>query len=220
MSVVILTVMLSSCSTTKKTTATYWVNSAKVDCDAGAGKTTCLQISKADNYENAEWSNFYATINGFNFEPGYLQKIEVAETQLDSKSVPADASSIQYDLIKVLEKKQDPKLAIHDIWAATHINGEAIESTSNVPTLELNTTEMRASGTNGCNNYTGQIKNITSDTIEFGAIASTRKMCMDMAIPDSFDQAFNSISTYKKEGLTLYFYNEAGDEMLRFKKVD
>jgi len=220
MSVVILTVMLSSCSTTKKTTATYWVNSAKVDCDAGAGKTTCLQVSKADNYENAEWSNFYATINGFNFEPGYLQKIEVAETQLDSKSVPADASSIQYDLIKVLEKKQDPKLAIHDIWAATHVNGEAIESTSNVPTLELNTTEMRASGTNGCNNYTGQIKNITSDTIEFGAIASTRKMCMDMAIPDSFDQAFNSISTYKKEGLTLYFYNEAGDEMLRFKKVD
>ncbi|MBU2919730.1 DUF4377 domain-containing protein [Winogradskyella psychrotolerans] len=220
MSVVILTVMLSSCSTTKKTTATYWVNSAKVDCDAGAGKTTCLQVSKADNYKNTEWSNFYATINGFNFEPGYLQKIEVAETQLDSKSVPADASSIQYDLIKVLEKKQDPKLAIHDIWAATHVNGKAIESTSNVPTLELNTTEMRASGANGCNNYTGQIKNITSDTIEFGAIASTRKMCMDMAIPDSFDQAFNSISTYKKEGLTLYFYNEAGDEMLRFKKVD
>ncbi|WP_175455623.1 DUF4377 domain-containing protein [Winogradskyella thalassocola] len=220
MSVVILTVMLSSCSTTKKTTATYWVNSAKVDCDAGAGKTTCLQVSKAENHENAEWSLFYSTINGFTFEPGYLQKIEVTETQLDAEGVPADASSIQYDLINVLEKKQDPKLAIHDIWATTHINSKAIESTTTVPMLEINTTEMRASGTNGCNNYTGQIKNITSNTIEFGAIASTRKMCMDMAVPDRFDKAFNSISTYKKEGLTLSFYNEAGDEMLRLKKVD
>ncbi|REE24351.1 heat shock protein HslJ [Winogradskyella pacifica] len=218
--IIILATVLSSCGSTKKTTATYWVNSAKVDCDAGAGKTTCLQVSKAENHENAEWSNFYAPINGFTFEPGYLQKIEVTETQLDAEGVPADASSIQYDLIKVLEKKQDPKLAIHDIWATTHINGKAIESTTTVPTLEINTTEMRASGTNGCNNYTGQIKNITSDTIEFGAMASTRKMCMDMAIPDRFDKAFNSISTYKKEGLTLSFYNEAGDETLRFKKVD
>lgn len=219
-SILTLIVMMTSCGTTKQTTATYWVNSAKVDCDAGAGKTTCLQVTKAANYENAEWSNFYPPINGFTFEPGYLQKIEVTEIQLEAKNVPADASSFQYNLIKVLEKKQDPKLAIHDIWATTHINGEAIESITNVPTLELNTTEMRAFGTNGCNNYTGQIKNISPNTIEFGAMASTRKMCMDMSIPDSFDKAFNNISTYKKEGIILSFFNEAGDEMLRFKKVD
>lgn len=218
--IIILATILSSCGASKKTTSTYWVNSAKVDCDAGAGQAKCLQVTKVDNYENAEWSNFYSTINGFKFEPGYLQKIEVTETELDSKNVPADASSIQYDLVKVLEKKQDPKLAIHDIWATTHINGEEIKTSTEVPTLEINTTEMRAFGTNGCNNYTGQIKNITSNTIEFGAIASTRKMCMDMAIPDRFDKAFNSISTYKKEGLTLFFYNETGDEVLRFKKVD
>ncbi|MBF8151110.1 DUF4377 domain-containing protein [Winogradskyella sp. F6397] len=218
--IIILATVLSSCGSTKQVTSTYWVNSAKVDCDAGAGQATCLQVTKSDDYENAEWSLFYSTINGFNFEPGYLQKIEVTETTLDSENVPADASSIKYDLIKVLEKKQDPKLAIHDIWATTHINGEQIESTNNVPTLEINTTEMRASGTNGCNNYTGEIKNINASTIEFGAIASTRKMCMDMAIPDSFDKAFNTISTYKKEGLTLSFYNESGDEVLRFKKVD
>jgi len=79
---------------------------------------------------------------------------------------------------------------------------------------------MRISGTNGCNNYSGQIKTITSNTIVFGAIASTRKMCMNMSIPDRFDKAMNSISTYKKEGITLFFYNSNGDEVLRFKKVD
>lgn len=218
--ILILTIMLSSCGTSKNVTSTYWVNSAKVDCDAGAGKTTCLQVTESDNYENADWTNFYAPIQGFTFEPGYLQKIEVSETPLETKNVPADASSIQYELIKVLEKIQDPKLAIHDIWVTTHINGEEITDKTNLPTLEINTTKMQAFGTNGCNNYTGQIKNITSEAIEFGAIASTRKMCMDMTIPDSFDKAFNNISTYKKEDLNLSFYNEAGDEVLRFKKAD
>ncbi|WP_179315738.1 DUF4377 domain-containing protein [Winogradskyella undariae] len=217
--ILILSIMLSSCGTSKNVTSIYWVNSTKTDCDAGAGKTTCLQVSKADNYENAEWSNFYTTINGFNFEPGYLQKIEVSKTALDTKNTPADASSIKYELVKVLEKKQDPKLAIHDIWITTHINAEEIEKT-NAPSLEINTTEMRVLGTNGCNNYSGQIKNITSNTIAFSAIASTRKMCMDMAIPDRFDKAMNSISIYKKEGITLFFYNANGNEVLRFKKVD
>ncbi|REG87624.1 DUF4377 domain-containing protein [Winogradskyella sediminis] len=218
--IILFASFLSSCSATKETTATYWVNSSKVNCDAGAGKTTCLQVSTTEHYDNAEWTNFYAPIEGFNFEPGYLQKIKVSETTLNTQTTPADASSISYKLIKVLEKKQDPKLALHDIWATTHINETPIESTSNVPTLEINTTEMRAYGTNGCNNYSGQIKNITANTIKFGAMASTRKMCMDMTIPDRFDKAFNTVSTYKKDGLHLILYNSTGDEVLRFKKVD
>lgn len=220
LSFLILAVMLSSCGSTKNTTSTYWVNSAKVDCDAGAGKATCLQVTKSSNYENAEWSLFYAPIKGFNFEPGYLQKIKVSETAIDQKNLPADASSIHYELIEVLEKKQDPKLAIHDIWAATHINGEAISNTSDTPTLDINTTEMRISGTNGCNNYSGPIDTLNANTFELGAVASTRKMCMDMAVPDRFDKAMGTVSSYKKEGLTLSLLNADGIEVLRFKKVD
>ncbi len=211
--------MMSSCGSTKHTTATYWVNSAKVYCDAGLGKAKCLQVTKADDHENADWSNFYSTINGFTFEPGFLQKIEVTETELDAKEVPADASSIQYDLVEVLEKKSDPKMAIHDIWVATHINGEEIAKT-NAPTLEINTTEMRVFGFNGCNNYNGQIKSIKSNTIEFGAIATTRKMCADMTISDRYDKALNETASYKKDGLTLILLNTDGNEILRFKKVD
>lgn len=219
LSILTLTAIMTSCGSTKQTTSTYWVNSVKVDCDAGAGKTKCLQITKSEDYENAEWSNFYSKINGFTFEPGYLQKIEISETKLNAKDIPADASSITYDLVKVLDKKSDPKLAIHDIWVTTHINGEEIVKT-NAPTLEINTTEMRVFGTNGCNNYSGQIKTITSNSIAFGVIASTRKMCFDMTIPDNFDKALNNLSNYKKEGLTLRFYNTDGDEILRLKKTD
>jgi len=71
--ILVLTVMLSSCCTSKNVSSTYWVNSNKVDCDAGAGKTTCLQVSETENYEDAEWSNFYASIKGFTFQPGYLE---------------------------------------------------------------------------------------------------------------------------------------------------
>ena len=219
LSILTLTAIMTSCGSTKQTTSTYWVNSVKVDCDAGAGKTKCLQITKSEDYENAEWSNFYSKINGFTFEPGYLQKIEISETKLNAKDIPADASSITYDLVKVLDKKSDPKLAIHDIWVTTHINGEEIVKT-NAPTLEINTTEMRVFGTNGCNNYSGQIKTITSNSIAFGVIASTRKMCFDMTIPDNFDKALNNLSNYKKEGLTLRFYNTDGDEIIRLKKTD
>ncbi|WP_179005668.1 DUF4377 domain-containing protein [Winogradskyella forsetii] len=214
-----LILMMSSCGSTKHTTSTYWVNSSKVDCDAGAGKAKCLQVTKADDYENTDWSNFHSTINGFTFEPGLLQKIEVTEMKLEVENVPADASSIQYDLVKVLEKKSDPKMAIHDIWVATHINGEEIAKT-NAPTLEINSTEMQVYGSNGCNNYNGQIKTLNSKAIEFGAIASTRKMCANMTIPDRFDKALNRTTTYKKEGLTLKLFNGHGNEILRFRKVD
>lgn len=211
--------MVSSCNSTKLTTANYWVNSAKVDCDAGAGKAQCLKVTKADDYENADWELFYAPIEGFTFEPGYLQKIKVSETQLDVKHVPTDASSIKYTLIEVLEKKQDPKLAIHDIWVNTHINGNEID-TKDAPNLEINTTEMKIFGNNGCNSYNGQIKTLNSKAIEFKAIATTLMMCFDMTVPDNYDKALAETASYKKDGLTLLFYDKDGNEILRFKKVD
>ncbi|MDN3492525.1 DUF4377 domain-containing protein [Winogradskyella bathintestinalis] len=220
--IIMFTVLLTSCGSSKNATtiSTYWVNSAKVDCDAGVGKTQCLQVTKAESYVNADWNLFYASINGFTFEPGYLYKIEVSETTLDPNKVPADTSSIQYELIDVLEKIQDPKLAIHDIWSTTHINGKAITDQLIAPSLEINTTEMRVMGNNGCNNYNGSITSLDSISIKFGAIATTRKMCPDMTVSDRFDNALRNSVSYKKDGLNLLLLNNSGEEILRFKKVD
>ena len=211
---------MASCSTSKPITSTFWVNSMKMDCDAGAGKAQCLQIYKGNDLDTAEWSFFYSPIEGFTFEPGYLQKIEVAETPLDAKNVPADASSIKYKLVEVLEKKEDSRMALHDIWAATHIEGNTIDISKNIPSLEINITKMKVFGTDGCNNYTGDIKKLTATTIAFAPLASTRKMCMDMNIPDTYNKALGNSVSYKRENSILYFYDANGNETLRFKKVD
>lgn len=219
--IVLLAILSSSCSSNESENSSFWVNSMKVDCNAGAGKAQCLQIYKGEDIENAEWTYFYSTIEGFTFESGLLQRIEVSETHLDKKDVPADASSIQYKLVKVIEKKEDPRMKLNDIWAATHINGNAIDAkNTSVPSLEINISKLMIFGNDGCNNFSGSIKQINSSTMALGPIALTRKMCPNMEIPDSFSKALTLSKTYKREGLSLYFYNANGQETLRFNKAD
>ncbi|GAA4292086.1 DUF4377 domain-containing protein [Aestuariibaculum suncheonense] len=216
--ITIIATLFTSCNSIK--TTTYWVNSVKTDCSVGAGKMQCLQVYKGADVDKATWSTFSAPIEGFEFEFGYFQKIEVAETALDTKDVPADASSIKYNLVKVLEKKQDPKMALNDIWSVTAIHGSAISNSRQTPNLEINISKMQISGTDGCNNFTGAIKNITARNISFGPIAATRKMCPDMTIPSNFHKALNSSVSYKQDNLTLSFFDDNGSETLTLKKVD
>lgn len=120
----------------------------------------------------------------------------------------------------VSNKTKDQTITLHDIWAVTHINGTTINTTANRPTLEINLTKMMIFGTDGCNNYSGKITDLTSKKITFGTIASTEKMCLDTTIDRDFNQALLQSSTYKKENLNLSIYNSADKEVLRFKKVD
>ncbi|WP_308992695.1 META domain-containing protein [Mariniflexile litorale] len=117
-------------------------------------------------------------------------------------------------------KTQNIKMVLHDIWAATHINEEPIPTTENVPNLEINVTEMKVFGTDGCNNYTGGIKNLTSENIALGPLASTRKMCFNMDIPNKYNKALNKAVSYKRDNLNLYFYDSNRNKILSFKKVD
>ena len=134
---------------------TYWVNSYKVDC-VGAGPMKCMLIQKGDKVVSGEWQNFYTQIEGFDYQAGYIYKLLVREEKLEN--VPADASSIKYTLVKLMEKNADPKLRINDIWVATSIAGEAISPEEGPwngkrAQLEVNISEMRIMGNDGCNNY-------------------------------------------------------------------
>ncbi|MBU2950142.1 DUF4377 domain-containing protein [Tamlana agarivorans] len=217
----LIAIIGTSCSPSENNNTSFWVNSHKVECDAGAGKAQCLQVYKGADVEHAEWTYFYNQIEGFTFKPGLLQKIEVSETHLNPKSVPADASTIHYKLIKVLEQRQDPKMNLHDIWAATHIYGQTINtSNTEAPTLEINITKHMILGTDGCNNFSGSIKTLTKNTLVFGPIATTRKMCPNMEIPDAYIRALTTVKNYKRDGLVLYLLDADNNEILRFNKVD
>lgn len=216
---------VNSCGDTseeKSKTITYFVNSAKVSCE-GVGKMQCLQIKK--NETDASWTNFYSSIEGFDYQQGFTYKLSVKEEKLDPAKVPADASSVAYILVQVLEKKPDPTFRLHDIWALQAIHNEAIptetdQKPNKTPMLEIFVADKRMGGNDGCNTLFGQIEELTETRIGFSKMGSTKMMCPNMEVPNAFTKALGETATYKVENLHLYFYNAEGKEILKFVKVD
>lgn len=201
----------------------YWVNSIKSDCPDSQGQMNCLLVHKGTTKEAPQWELFYSTIEGFTFEPGYFQKIEIKQEHLDKDNLAADTTGHKYSLVHVLEKQKDSRFALNSKWVLKSINGNVIGSVgpdNQIPTMEFKLSEWRVFGTNGCNNYSAGIENITFDSIRFGLMMSTKKMCLEMTIPDSFDRVlFNSVNYQVKDHL-LIFTDVNGKETLSFKKVD
>ena len=200
----------------------YWVNSTKVSC-VGLAPTKCLQIQKSETPDPSAWESFHGSIQGFDYQAGYVYKIVVKENHLDPGDLPADASSIEYTLVEILEKRQDLKLRINDIWVAIEIKGEILPSEEDgfsLPQLEINVGEMRYMGNDACNNYNGGIIELDDQTIRFGIAAGTRMMCMDMKIPDLFNASLPEVLTWKIQENKLQLFDADGKEVMLLKKID
>lgn len=110
---IIFLAFIVSCNTTKnkkepslntsKTTETIVlkVNAEQVNCEGAHGSQKCLQIKELG--KDNSWQNLYEGISGFDYQPGYIYKLQVEKTTLQSP--PQDVSAIQYKLISVLNKK-------------------------------------------------------------------------------------------------------------------
>lgn len=90
--------LLSACQSTP-TTETLYIQDKLADC-VGVAPMKCMQV-RSQPGEN--WTLFYQQIEGFTFEPGFRYHLEVRTEQLTD--VPADASSVRYQLIKVVSKQ-------------------------------------------------------------------------------------------------------------------
>ena len=214
-------VIIQSCATKKNAhlgTHTFWISGYKTACDAGAGKAECLQVFNGENLTEAHWENFYSQIEGFEFELGYLQKIEVKTTELSKMEIASDRSSIKYTLVKVLEKKSDSRMILNGDWKLSEINGIELENENQKPILKMDLTKKQVSGTNGCNNYSGIIQNVSLSEITFGKLITTLKACIDMKTANAFDTAFQLIKKYKVEGNQLTFFDESNKELMTFTK--
>ncbi len=84
-------------------TVVMMVNSSRVPC-VGEAPQECLEVKYiSGDRASDEWENFYSDIAGFEYIPGNIYTIEVELTHLDPSTIPAGASSIQYELIEVKE---------------------------------------------------------------------------------------------------------------------
>jgi len=202
----------------------YWVNSLKVSC-VGVAPTHCLQVYKGESLDPTEWTAFHASIEGFEFEPGFVYKLIVKEEELDKAEVPADASSIAYTLVKVLQKEKDVRLVLNDIWVLESLNNKVFDPGTDQdhlerPRLEIQVGEMKYIGTDGCNNYFGGIIELDERVLRFGIGAGTRRMCPDMEIADEYNRTLPEVNSYKVMDLKLHLYDASGKEVMQFQKAD
>ena len=114
---------------------------------------------------------------------------------------------------------------LHDIWALEEIsfNGLPLELDFNEikrPVLELHVNDKKINGNDSCNSIFGSIETLDKSSISFGKIGATRMACPNMAVSAAYTEALQEVRSYKLEGLNLLFYNDDGDEILKFLKVD
>lgn len=211
--------LLASCASSKHT-STIWVDSSKSEC-SGQKNRQCLSISRNQTLNEAKWELLYANIAGFQFEPGYFQKIKITATHLDKNTTRADGSAVVYTLNKILAKKTDPRLLLEANWVADRIFGQPISQKTPRPRMEIHPTKMQFHGTDSCNRTAGKIKSLTTSEITFGSVATTRMYCSKwMETATNYKQAVHSTKSYIATALELTFFDEKGNETIHFKKKD
>jgi heat shock protein HslJ len=216
-SLLVSLLILQSCGISKN--KTFWVSGIKTECTAGAGKMECLNIYRGDDISKAKWENFYVNIEGFEFEEGFLKKIEVKEEQL--KNVPADASTIKYTMIKELEKQLDYRTLLDGNWVLNRLNDNPIDRSVKLPEMEIRLKQMQVRGTSGCNTYSTKISKLATNAIKFCTIVSTKKACISKNIEQKYFETLSTVETYQIKGENLTFYNEKGEKIVSYmKKVE
>lgn len=138
-----------------------------------------------------------------------------------NKVVADEEFSLDENKNQEMEGKTSEIIAIHDIYVLTKIELETDDKAyypAGRPNLEINVVENKIMGFSGCNNFFGDILNITESKIELGAVAATKKYCQGVN-ENIFFEKLNQVNTYKIENLELFLYNN--DELLLiFKKID
>lgn len=78
----------------------FEVASERVEC-VGEMQQLCLQVREPGE---TEWELFYDEIEGFTWEEGFRYTLEVARRTVENP--PADGSSFQYRLVRVVERDE------------------------------------------------------------------------------------------------------------------
>lgn len=79
---------------------TLFVHEERVDCE-GVAPRRCLQVRES---ESEEWTYFYSTIEGFDYEEGTRYELLVSIEEVPNP--PADASSLRYTLVEIVSAER------------------------------------------------------------------------------------------------------------------
>ncbi|MFB9865532.1 DUF4377 domain-containing protein [Rufibacter immobilis] len=97
--------LLTACSDEEvdRYETTMRINSYRQDCQ-GVGEMKCLLTQEGDKIGSTEWNLFYDSIQGFQYEEGFVYTLKVRVEKIENP--PADGSSRTYVLLEVLSKEK------------------------------------------------------------------------------------------------------------------
>jgi len=172
----------------------------------GAGPRRCYIVKEQ---ADADWRLFYAPINGFEFEPGTSYTLKVKKSPVDNP--PADASSLRYDLVEVVEKKTEiqPLQNLHGNWRVTRLNGNQAIPPNVGQTLEFDVTTMTVTGYGGSNRYRAQLRRIDGPSqVGIERVVSTKRFGPHQQQEDVFLDALQKVDGYYRYGSSLLLLAE------------
>ena len=124
------------------------------------------------------------------------------------------------DLRNVEHKPMIIPVELNGGWALESIDGENIDQMKDIfqPILDIKLQELMAIGTTGCNNFQTEIV-IEGNKMSFPPFMMTQKFC-EGTVEAPFVKAITKVAQYNIQDKTLLMYDEEGNEVLRFKKMD
>ncbi len=177
----------------------------------------CLNTYTGDNVDDANWQNFYADIDGFEFQQGYLKKVKVKKEVENHPT--ADGSSVKYILLQTLEKKADSRIRVGGKWRLQTIYASHFDKGIGRPDIVIDLNRMQIGGSAGCNGYMGQINRLTAKTITFGNIATTLMACIDKNVERDYLDALSEVDSYRVIDDHIVFYDQKNNEILSYTKA-
>lgn len=170
------------------------------DC-VGVAPQDCM-IVRFDDEDRPYY--FYDSIEGFTFEEGFEYTLEVNISQRED--VPADASSLQYELIEIIQ--QFPAHIHGKIWELQSLYGEDVADSSR---YTFTTVDEGTGITADCNQV---LANLTLNPFDIETTISTMAFCGEDSLDVAYLAALNSATMMTVENGELILITEEGQ--LRF----
>ncbi|MCU0334315.1 MAG: META domain-containing protein, partial [Chitinophagaceae bacterium] len=177
----------------------------------GVAPTTCLQIRSSDQQP---WQRLYGGIRGFEHQPGFLYTLLVKETPISRP--PADGSSLQRSLVKVIKKipaGMDAPLS-QASWTISHLrkDGKWQHVQQHGYSLRFADSSLSAKI---CNQFRGRFVAAADGTVQAGPMASTRMACPQAADEMAFGAAIKNAYTVATANQKLTLYDRQGQALLQ-----